>query len=149
MFKLISHPPHLLPLFCKKRCRICSSLCSYFYLFKVLVPSFLSASFLFCILIFFLLFPCSFSPIILTFEKYLFHSVCTFLWKMEGALTIPSALYITDQHFGDLHVLGEIFTRKALLSQPSHPRENVPNGQKDGGKRSSAGRSSVPAYWTI
>lgn len=139
-------------MFCKKHCRICSSFCSYFYLFKVLLSLFSICQFSFLHSpdshLFSSLFPCSFSPVIPTFEKYLFYLVFTFLC-IEGALAIPSALCITDQHFGDLRFLQEIFTRKALLSQHCHPRENVPKDQKDGGKRSSAGRSSVPAYWTI
>ena len=148
---------HLLPMFCKKLCRICSSLCSYFCSFTVFCPFFLSASFLFAFprfsSFFLLSFPVLsllnlFTPsLILIFQKSSFDSVCTFLC-MVGAPAIPSALCITDQHFGDLQLLGQIFTGKALLS-PSDPRVDVPNDPRHGGKRSCAGRISVPAHWTI
>lgn len=148
---------HLLPMFCKKHCRICSSLCSYFYSFTVFCPFFLPASFLSSFPRFSSLLLLSF-PVLsllnlltptltLIFQKSSFDSVHPFLC-MVGAPAIPSALCITDQHFGDLQLLGETFTGKALLS-PSDPRVDVPNDPRDGGKRSCAGRSSVPAHWTM
>lgn len=64
---------------------------------------------------------------------------------------VPSILSVpcfTNQHFGGLQLLGEIFTGKVLLS-PSDPRADVPNDPRDGGKRSCAGRSSVSAHWAV
>lgn len=147
----------LLPMFCKKHCRICSFLCSYFYSFTFFWPFFLPASFLsafpkfssFCLLSFPVLSLLNLftTSHVLIFQKSAFDSVRIFLC-MVGAPAIPSALRITDQHFSDLQLLGEIFTGKALLSS-SDPRVDVPNGPKGGGNTSCAGRSPVPAHWTM